>query len=143
MDIMKIQLKWVCRVEYLGAGFYKSLSARYSNNPELSRVLDKFSKDEHRHGIFFQKEYFEEYGKNIMGAPWAFTGKALAISQILLPLKFKLWMLSAIETLALKIMDKELKSETENRYRKVLKKIKKDEEDHAGFFYLMYPKKEA
>lgn len=138
MNKMKIQLKWACRIENIGSGFYGSLSSRYHKKEDLSKTLRMFSKDEYRHGAMFRKGYQDEYGKKLMVKPWVFCGKTLAFSQYLLPLKWKLKVMSGLESLALKQMNKELRSEKTNRYRRILEKIRPDEECHAAFYHSIY-----
>lgn len=138
MNAMKLQLKWACRIEHLGAGFYQSLSRRYRKNDHLSQTLARFSRDELKHGVMFGRAYQKEYGKNIMTSPWMFLGRALAFSQIVLPLRWKLKSLSNLESKALFLMNRELRSEKTNAYREILKKIRPDEERHAAFYDRLY-----
>ena len=138
MNIMNIQLKWACRIENIGSGFYDSLSTRYKKEDRLSKILGVFSRDELRHGAMFRKGYLDECGKKLMVKPWVFFGKTLAFSQYLLPLKWKLRILSILESFAVTLMAKELRSGKTNRYRQILEKIKSDEERHAAFYHSLY-----
>ncbi len=138
MNVMKLQLKWACRIEHLGAGFYMSLSRNYRKDNDLSQTLARFSRDELKHGVMFGRAYHKEFCHTIMTAPWTFLGRALAFSQIFVPLRLKLKSLSGLESKALFLMNRELRSEKTNPYRVILKKIKPDEERHASFYESRY-----
>lgn len=136
---MKIQLKWACRIEHLGSGFYSSLSNQYRKNREVSNTLEIFAKDEYRHGVMFGRAFQDEFGKKIMAGPWRICGRIMAFSQYLIPLRWKLKSLSHLESLALTQMNRELRSEKPNRYRTILKKIQADEQRHSAFYSSLYP----
>jgi rubrerythrin len=138
MNIVNLQLKWACRIEYLASGFYISLSRRYRKKTEIAGTLDRFSRDEKKHGVMFGKAYFGETGSGLWTGPWEFTGKSLAFLQFAVPLRWKLKTLSLVESLALSLMKKELKSEKTNPYREILKKIEDDEVRHASFYASLY-----
>lgn len=138
MNLVKIQLKWACRIEHLSAGLYSSFSKRYRKKENLSKTLEGFSNDEYRHGIMFGQAYQEECGKTLMIAPWAACGRTLAFSQLLIPLRWKLKIVGSIESLAVTLANLELRSEKANRYRTILREIKPDEERHANFYSEMY-----
>lgn len=138
MNIVKLQLKWACRIEYLASGFYKSLAGRYAKKEDLAKTLDRFSRDELKHGVLFGKAYTEMTGKKLMTGPWSFCGRTLAFLQYIVPLRWKLKTLSLTESLALSLMIKELQSEKTNPYREILKKIQADEVRHATFYTGLY-----
>jgi rubrerythrin len=139
MNLMKVQLKWASRIENIAGAYYGSLSRRYRKREDLSKTLDLFSRDEYRHGALFRKGYRDEFGKNLAVKPWITLGKCLAVSQILIPLRWKLKTAGGIESLALGLMNRELESENPNRYRQILETIKPDEERHAALYRIMYP----
>ena len=138
MNIMKMQLKWACRVEHLASGFYHSLSRRYGKNPRISEILSAFSKDELKHGLMFKKGYKVEFGKDLMGGPWVLCGKTLAVLQYPIPLRWKLKTLSMLEYLATRLIRHELKLEEPNRYRDIVRRILPDEEKHAALYSQLY-----
>jgi len=138
MNIMKLQLKWACRIEHLASGFYHSLSKRYWKKEELAKTLGRFSREELKHGVMFGKAYHEEFGKKLITNPWAALGKTLAFLQYFIPLRWKLKTLSAVESSALGLLKKELRSERTNRYRDILRKIQPDEVRHASLYSSLY-----
>jgi len=138
MNIMKLQLKWACRIEHLASGFYHSLSKRYRKKEDIAKTLGRFSRDELKHGVMFGKAYHEEFGKKLMAGPWTSLGKTLAFLQYFVPLRWKLKTLSVVESSALVLLKKELRSERTNRYRDILRKIQSDEVRHASFYSSVY-----
>lgn len=138
MNMMRLQLKWAARIEFIASGLYTSLARRYSNKEEMAKTLSRFSKDEHKHGLMFRNALSEEFGQSVRIVPWVFCGRTAAFFQYLIPLRWKLKTLSLTESLALVLMKKELKSDIPNRYRLILKKIQPDEICHASFYESLY-----
>ena len=138
MNMMKIQLKWACRVEHLASGFYHTLSKRYRKQAEVSQILSQFSKDELKHGLMFKKGYRVEFGKKLIVGPWVTLGKTLAFLQYPVPLRWKLKNLNMLESFAVKIMNHELNAKESNRYRDIVRRILPDEEAHAALYSKLY-----
>ena len=138
MNMMKIQLKWACRVEHLASGFYHTLSNRYRKQGDVSKILSQFSKDELKHGLMFKKGYRVEFGKNLTVGPWVTLGKALAFLQYPVPLRWKLKNLNMLESVAVKLMNHDLSTEGSNRYKNIVRLILPDEEKHAAFYDKLY-----
>lgn len=138
MNMMKLQLTWAARIEFLASGFYLSLAKRYRKKEDIAGTLAVFSKDEHRHGLMFRKGLQDEFGKSVMIGPWRFCGRSLAFLQYLVPLKWKLKTLSATESMAMALMKRELKADPPNRYQTIVRKIQPDEIRHASYYESLY-----
>lgn len=141
MNLMKLQLTWAARIEFIATGFYLSLSKRYRKKEEIAEILAVFSKDEYRHGLMFRKGLSDEFGKSLKVGPWVFCGKTMAFLQYLVPLRWKLKTLSITESLALALMKKELRADPPNRYQTIVRKIQPDEIRHASFYESLYGRK--
>lgn len=53
------KVRSLCRLEYLGAGFYAYLAGANKKNRELSKILKTFSDHEASHGAMFGQYYAE------------------------------------------------------------------------------------
>lgn len=136
---IKSKVRWSCRLEYIGAGYYSKLSTRYNSNFELSDAFGRFAKHELKHGAMFGRYYRKEYGKKLNKDVWFTLGKGLAFSQFMLPLKWKLKMLHRLETAAVRDIEYALHSKKQNRYFEILETILPDEVAHAGLYRKLYP----
>ncbi len=141
-DINQIiaKVKKSCRMEFMGAGFYGKLSNSYSDQPELSKTLKKFSKDEFKHGVMFARYYEKACGKKLGQQPWMTIGKIAAFFQFTVPLEKKLKKLHLIESRAVKQIEHELQAAEKTPYLAILEKILPDEVAHAKLYTEMYPK---
>lgn len=138
-QILKAKIKWSCRFEYIGAGYYFKLSESYSEDKNLSDIFKKFAKHELKHGImfnsFYKKNYKTSLGKNL----WLYLGKFTATVQRPIPIKWKLKILSSIEGLATKQIERIIQSGNPDPYMNLLKKILPDEVAHASIYRKLYP----
>lgn len=137
---IKTKVKKSCRMEFIGAGFYRKLSNSYANQPELSKAFKKFSKDEFKHGVMFARYYEKECGKKLAQQPWMTIGKIAAFFQFTVPLEKKLKKLHFIESQAVKQIKVELQAKEKTPYLTILEKILPDEIAHAKLYTDMYPK---
>jgi rubrerythrin len=136
MDDLKPQILRSFRMEMIGTACYENLSKQYSVRlPEISKTFSQFSGHESMHGRLFKKCYKDLYGEEIRGEKfWLFIGKLSALSQILLPLKIKLKILSVVERQAVAQIEEALASGMKSGFHTILKTILPDEKAHAGLY---------
>jgi hypothetical protein len=136
MDKMRFQLKLSYRVEMLGTGHYRSLAAGCEKkHPDLAKALKEYAEHEYEHGELFKKCYVDMYKKNPASEGfWLGVGKCMTAMSFALPLKLKLKNASLVEKLAVKQLERDIKTGAQNRYIEIAKKILPDEKKHADLY---------
>lgn len=136
---IKSKVRWSCRLEYVGSGYYSKLSDSYKHKSELSDIFRTFAMHELKHGAMFGGYYRKEFGEKLNQNAWITLGKVVAFFQSMLPLKWKLKMLHRLETSAVRDIKSVLCLKERNRYLEILEKILPDEIAHAGLYRELYP----
>ena len=141
MDDRKLQITKSFRMEMMGTGLYRSLSAQYrKREPKLSERFWEFAGHEYMHGRFFSKHFQKTYGKELSGERfWIFLGKVTAFMMRPMPLKVKLRKLSTIESQAVARIEQVLKGEGDDGLHKIMKAILPDEKAHASLYREWFP----
>lgn len=136
MNDFKLQIAKSFRMEMIGTGCYRSLSAQYmKHEPKLGEKFWEFAGHEYMHGRLFGKYFQNTYGKDIRGEKfWLFMGKFMAFMMRPLSLKAKMKKLSAIESQAVERIEKALTVSGDNGLQKIMKTILPDEMAHARLY---------
>ncbi len=144
MNDMSYRITRSFRMEMMGTGLYRSLSAQYrKSEPELSRRFSEFARQEHMHGRLFEKLAQKTFGKPLRGDKfWLFMGRLTAFLMRPLSLKSKMKKLSAIESQAVADIEKVLSGSVDDGLRTVMKTILPDEKVHAGLYRQIFPSHE-
>lgn len=134
MDELKPEIVRSFRMEMIGTGCYETLARRYAGRrPGLSERFRKMAESERSHGVMFQKCHAGLYGSEMSGEKfWLLVGKLSAVSQTLLPLGIKLKILSAVEKLAVKQIEKTLAGGGMSEFHAIMRSILPDEKEHAA-----------
>ena len=133
MNKLKFQIKLSYRVELFGTGFYRGLSKQYHKKyPDLVKLLDHAAAQEYGHSKLFNTCYSELFNEKL-GAEkfWLNFGLCQSYLIFALPLSLKLKLSRMTELLAVKQFERDIASGAKNRYIDILKRIIKDEKDHA------------
>lgn len=137
-DHLKKRIRTLCRLEYLGAGFYAYLAGAYKKDRELSKILKTFSAHEADHGTMFSSYYAEICGQPPKAGPWQMAGKIMAFCQCIVPLKWKLKMLERVESQGVKGIEQAVASGEQGKLVAMLEKILPQEKAHAGLYKRLY-----
>ncbi len=135
---MQKKVRTLCRLEYVGEGYYAYLAKSYAKDKQLSKIFRTFSAHESGHGVLFGKYYAQSFGKSPSRGRWVVVGKVMAFCQCILPLKWKLKMLEKLESGAVKDIEIAVKTDQKNGLIEILEKILPHEKAHAGLYKSLY-----
>lgn len=138
---IKQQIARSFRMEMIGTGCYRGLSAQYlKREPKLGEKFREFAGHEYMHGTLFETYFRKTYGKDMRGEKlWISVGRLTALMMRLMPLKDKLKKLSTIESQAVAAIEKALAGSGDNGLQKIMKTILPDEKAHAGLYREWFP----
>lgn len=141
MKALKLQIAKSFRMEMIGTGFYRGLSAQYrKHDPRLSEKFREFAGHEYMHSRLFSKHFREIFGRRIRGGGfWFFTGSFIAFMMKPMTLKAKLKKLNSIESKAVSDIEKVLDEAGNDGLSEILKIILPDEQLHANLYKAYFP----